>query len=87
MATTDFGTLTVAQKEQWSSDTVMVTMESVSGVGKLMLGEAPYPKPPSILPPEVKEMLSEKRKRVFALKTLLEAEEASLRVYERMLSE
>lgn len=43
--------------------------------------------PPSSLPPEVKAMLEEKRKRVYALKLLLKAEEDALRVYERMLGE
>jgi hypothetical protein len=45
-----------------------------------------YPKVDG-LPPEVKEMLQEKRKRVYALKMLLKTEEESLRVYERMLGE
>ena len=45
------------------------------------------PQPPKVVYPEVQEMLEEKRKRVYALKILLETEETSLRVYERMLGE
>ena len=83
MAMTDFSNMRPGQTG-WSDNVVTITTTDSTDC-TLSLGQY-YPKVDG-LPPEVKEMLQEKRKRVYALKMLLKTEEESLRVYERMLGE